>query len=70
MGCDRKTFTLVIALMTLATLVAHHLERQVSWGPGSEALSVREIFNTGQSYYQKSWDLGIFCQSMSLVILK
>ena len=39
--------------MTLATLVAHHLERQVSWGPGSEALSVREIFNTGQSYYQK-----------------
>ena len=39
--------------MTLASLVAHHLERQVSWGPGSEALSVREIFNTGQSYYQK-----------------
>ena len=39
--------------MTLATLVAHHLERQASWGPGSEALSVREIFNTGQSYYQK-----------------
>ena len=39
--------------MTLASLVAHHLERQVSWGPVSEALSVREIFNTGQSYYQK-----------------
>jgi hypothetical protein len=42
-----------LALMTKATLVTHHLERQVSWGPGSEALSVREIFNTGQSYYQK-----------------